>query len=229
MRGCESMRIMKITQLSEHIFKCEFKINVPIHIPINIWLIEHEGDIYIVDTGLEGSVDAQIRVALTIGSPKAIFLTHGHSDHIQGVPKWLNHFDIPIYAHREELIYINGEEPYPNKYVSEKTGVKDIVQPLTEEVFEHLPIKYYLTPGHCPGHVVYHHEEDNILLAGDLFITSKDELHPPIRRFSVDMNENIDSGSIIDALKPLIISSSHGQDLLYNEDLYSNYKFKYRD
>lgn len=220
---------MNMIPLSKHVFKCEFKINIPIQIPVNIWLIENDGDVYIVDTGIEELVDFQVKAALSIGTPKAILLTHGHSDHIQGATKWLSKFNIPIYAHSKELIYINGEEPYPNKNILENTGVQNIVQPLSEKIFQHLPIKYYLTPGHSPGHVIYHHEIDNILLAGDLFFTSKEDLHPPIRKFSVNMNENIDSGSIIDKIKPILVSSSHGQDLLYNEDLYKKYKFKYRD
>ena len=57
---------MKITQLSKHVFKCQFKINVPIQIPLNIWLIEHEGDIYIVDTGVEGLVHGLQRLDIHI-------------------------------------------------------------------------------------------------------------------------------------------------------------------
>lgn len=220
---------MNLIQLSQHVFKCEFEIDVPIHIPVNIWFIKDNDDVYLIDTGIEKLVDDQIKAALAIGNPKAILLTHGHSDHIQGAAKWLENFNIPIYAHQKELIYINGEAPYPNKNILEKTGVANIVQPLTEQTLQHLPVQYYLTPGHSPGHVVYHHELDNILLSGDLFITSKDDLHPPIRKFSVDMNENIDSGAIIDEIKPTLISSSHGQDLLYNKDLYKKYILRYRD
>ncbi|MGW6163628.1 MBL fold metallo-hydrolase, partial [Bacillus altitudinis] len=51
----------------------------------------------------------------------------------------------------------------------------------------------------------------------------------PIRRFSVDINENIDSGSIIDQIKPTLICSSHGEEILYNEELYKNYVVRYRD
>jgi glyoxylase-like metal-dependent hydrolase (beta-lactamase superfamily II) len=216
-------------QLSKHIFKCEFKIEGPIKIPINIWFIKDHDDVYIIDTGVEELVHVQIKAAKAIGIPKAIFLTHGHSDHIQGAAKWLEQFNIPIYAHHHELKYINGIVPYPNNKTIEDTGVANFVQPLTAQTFANLPIQYYLTPGHSPGHVVYHHEIDNTLLAGDLFITSKEDLLPPIRNFSVDMNENIDSGAIIDEIKPRLISSSHGQDLLYNEDLYKKYVFWYRD
>ncbi|MCH5586706.1 MBL fold metallo-hydrolase [Shimazuella sp. AN120528] len=143
--------------------------------------------------------------------------------------KWLKYFDIPIYAHTKELTYINGEIPYPNKKVVEETKLAYMIKPLSAQILNDLPITYYLTPGHSPGHVVYYHEIDKVLMAGDLFITSKTDLHPPVKKFSVDINENIDSGAIIDKIKPNIISSSHGQDLIYNENLYQKYVFWYWD
>ncbi|MFO6497075.1 MBL fold metallo-hydrolase [Bacillus sp. z60-11] len=220
---------MNMMQISEHVFKCGFVLDEPVHFPINIWFIQDGDDVYIIDTGTEKLADAQRQAALAIGTPKAILLTHGHRDHIGGASKWLEQFNIPIYAHQKELMYINGEAPYPNKHTVEKTGVANIVRPLTEQALDHLPIQFYLTPGHSPGHVVYHHEIDNILLAGDLFITSQEDLHPPIRKFSVDMNENIDSGAVMDEIKPALISSSHGQDILYNDELYKRYVLRYRD
>lgn len=218
---------MNVIQLSPHVFKCEFAIKSIVPIPVNIWFVKYHDDVYIIDTGIEEFVSSQMKIAASIGVPKAVLLTHGHGDHINGAARWRKEFKIPIYAHPQELIYINGEEPYPNKDTIENTGVANMVQPLTSETLAHLPMQFYLTPGHSPGHVIYHHEEDNILLAGDLFITSKDDLHPPVKRFSVDMNQNIKSGAIIDEIKPKLISSSHGQDIFYHDDLYKKYVFWY--
>ncbi len=113
---------MNLRQLSEHVFQCEFVLDVPLRIPVHTWFMKDGDDVYIIDTGVERFADAQIRAALAIGNPKAILLTHGHSDHIQGASKWLERFDIPIFAHQKELVYINGEAPYPNKNEVENTG-----------------------------------------------------------------------------------------------------------
>lgn len=41
--------------------------------------------------------------------------------------------------------------------------------------------------------------------------------------------ENIKSGQIIDNLCPKLITTSHGDDLYYSDDIYSIYKFKYEE
>lgn len=92
---------MNLRQLSEHVFQCEFVLDVPLRIPVHTWFMKDGDDVYIIDTGIERFADAQIRAALAIGNPKAILLTHGHSDHIQGASKWLERFDIPIFAHQK--------------------------------------------------------------------------------------------------------------------------------
>lgn len=222
---------MNIIQLSEHVFKCESEFsptNTSIKIPNNTWLIKHHDDVYIIDTAVRDMVYEQIKAAKAIGNPKAILLTHGHYDHINGAEVWLEEFDIPIYAHHKELVYIKGEKPYPFRGFLQ-TEVASVVQPLTDELFTHLSLQYYLTPGHTTGHVVYHHELEDLLLAGDLFVTSRDDLHPPLRRVSIDINENIDSGYVIDKIKPNIISTTHGQEHLYNDKSYEKYVFWYRD
>ncbi|MFQ3544443.1 MBL fold metallo-hydrolase [Halobacillus rhizosphaerae] len=223
---------MNLVQLTKNVYKVESFIELPVNnikFPVNTWLIKNGRDIYIVDTGVDSLVENQMKAAESLGSPKAVFLTHGHSDHIQGAWKWVETYNLPIYAHQDELIYINGQAPYPNKDHLEQNRVANIVQPLTNAILNKSGLSYYLTPGHSPGHVIFHHEKDNVVLCGDLFITSKDGLHPPIRKFSVDMNENIDSGLLIDEIEPNILSSSHGEDLHYHPDLYKKYVFLYRD
>ena len=220
---------MNLVQLTEHVYKSTFMMNPAVNLYVNVWYIKDNDDVYIIDTGLPQFAEEQIKLAMALGTPKAIFLTHGHGDHITGAQKWVRQFDLPIYAHEDELVYINGEKPYPGKAEPEKTGVANRVLPLTQDVVANLPIKYYLTPGHAPGHVVYHHEADDILLTGDLFTTSVTALQPPIRQFSYDINLNIDKGAIVEELKPAIIASSHGEELAYQPYLYPRYVLQYRD
>ena len=218
---------MKLIQMSDHIYKLNMQTTVGIPIQINTWFIVNDNDVYIIDTGMDDYAELQITIAKSLGNPKGIFLTHGHLDHINGAKRISEALKIPIFTHKNELPYINGELPYPNKTHTENTGVQYIVKPL--ETNTNLPFNYYLTPGHAPGHVIYFHNQDKILICGDLFISDAQHLHIPIKKFTYNMTENIKSGQIIDNLCPKLITTSHGDDLYYSEDIYSIYKFKYEE
>lgn len=215
---------MNFTKISKHIYKLSMNIDLGIPALINTWFILKGSDVYIIDTGMENYSELQIKIAKQLGNPKAIILTHGHHDHINGAHSLKENLNIPIYAHANELPYINGEIPYPLNDKTEDTGVSYQVKALEE--FNHmLPIDLYLTP----GHIVIHHNEDDILICGDLFISQMFTLHPPIKKFTYDMNKNIQCGSIIDELQPKLITTSHGQDINYSKDIYPIYKFSYED
>jgi hydroxyacylglutathione hydrolase len=218
---------LEFVQISEHIYRLTYETVVGIRVKINTWYVVDGEDVYIIDTGMEDYACAQLNAAKSLGIPKSILLTHGHLDHINGAKYLRNNLNIPIYAHEIETPFINGEKPYPNKTEKETTGVEHQVEGLSDNIIKMLPLDVYLTPGHTPGHVIYHHKDDNVLLTGDLFFSNAESLHPPIRKFTVDMDENINSGRIIDKIKPSIISSSHGEDVKYNGDLYTIYKFIY--
>ncbi|RAS85059.1 MBL fold metallo-hydrolase [Priestia endophytica] len=218
---------MEFVQISEHVYRLTYKTVVGIPVKINTWYVVDGKGVYIIDTGMEDYVRTQLYAAKSLGVPQSILLTHGHLDHINGAKYLQDELNIPIYSHEIEIPFINGEKPYPNKAEKETTGVEHQVEGLSDNIIKTLPLDVYLTPGHTPGHVIYHHKNDNVLLTGDLFISHAETLHPPIQKFTVDMDENINSGRVIDEIKPSIISSSHGEDVKYKDGLYAIYKFRY--
>ena len=220
---------MNLTQISEHVYKLTVKAVVGIPITINTWYVVKDNEVYIIDTGIEQYAELQIKVAQLLGEPKAIYLTHGHVDHIGAAKTIKDKLNIEVYAHSNELKYINNEEAYPNKDKIESTNISHEVKALNSKQFDELPLKYIFTPGHAPGHVVFYHEEDEVLICGDLFISEEDALHPPIKKFTYNLNENIESGYIINDLKPKIITTSHGRDMNYSKSAYEIYRFKYEE
>jgi len=226
-RSYKGVGKLKLKQISTHIYKLTVKTTVGIPIIINTWYVVNGDNVYIIDTGMASYADMQIRTAQLLGTPQAIFLTHGHLDHINGAKKISESLNIQIYAHEKELPYINGTLPYPNKHDIDETGVAYKVQPLHHSL--NIPFSYYLTPGHAPGHVVYYHNKDEVLICGDLFISHSESLHPPISKFTYNMAQNISNGKIIDTVKPKLITTSHGDDITYSEEIYSIYKFKYEE
>ena len=103
---------------------------------------------------------------------------------------------------------------------------RGILSPLSEEEGELACIsgmQPYLTPGHSPGHVVYYHKTDNVLIAGDLFTSKKGELKRPYAMFTPNMDQAVDSGKIVKQLKPACLSPCHGKEVFKPDEQYEAY------
>lgn len=101
---------------------------------------------------------------------KAIFLTHGHFDHIGAVKELKDTYDVPIYASKEEdeqvlgnvsvnlsVMFGNPMTLRADKVLRDGEKVDIIGTTLT----------CILTPGHTAGGMCYYNEELQSLIAGD--------------------------------------------------------------
>ncbi len=103
-------------------------------------------------------------------TPKAIWLTHGHHDHVSAVKALREHFPIPVYASAVEIDYIRsfpkGDLPLAFR------ELPDDVIPLEDNDtldFAGESVKVILTPGHSPGSICYLFSHD--IITGDtLFV-----------------------------------------------------------
>lgn len=148
----------------------------------------------LVDAGLATSC-AAIRSAAAerfgpTARPAAIYLTHGHFDHVGAVEALADHWAAPVYAHRLELPYLTGRSAYPPPDPTVGGGMAaaswvfprgpidlgDRVRPLPTARLPGLPGWRWLpTPGHTPGHVSFFRDSDRALIAGDAFVTTRQE------------------------------------------------------
>ena len=107
---------------------------------------------------------------------KAIFLTHGHFDHIMGVNEFKNAAgDINVYASKEEVELCGSAQLNCSEQIGRPYTVKVDVPLEDGEVVDiaGIKIKLIYTPGHTIGSSCYLFEEDKILIAGDtLFLGS---------------------------------------------------------
>ena len=100
---------------------------------------------------------------------KAIFLTHGHFDHIYGVKKLKELSGAKVYASVDEVEVLKDSD----KNVSELFGRVITLEP--DETFNDLDVitiegmtfQVLATPGHTVGSVCFYFKDDNILIAGD--------------------------------------------------------------
>ena len=104
-------------------------------------------------------------------TPDAIFLTHGHFDHVWGVEKLLQHFSVPVYMHpADKDILADGASVFKGmqsfKVFKHNIATTDIAD---GDILTSAGIDWKVihTPGHTPGGVCYYSEENSLLLSGD--------------------------------------------------------------
>ena len=101
----------------------------------------------------------------------AVLLTHAHFDHIGGVDRLLNVYEVPAYAGYEEIP--SFKDPYLN--CSKDFSIKGItvehdITSLGDNEILHLleeDIKVIYTPYHTIGSVCYYFDKSKLLFSGD--------------------------------------------------------------
>nr|WP_240056645.1 MBL fold metallo-hydrolase [Bacillus mesophilum] len=200
------------------------------------------GEWVLVDAGMPKSEEKIMEAAEELfgkgAKPKAIILTHGHFDHVGAIIDLVEKWNVPVFAHELEIPYLTGQKNYPEPDPSVEGGLIAKMSPL----FPHegidlgahvqpLPAdgtvpampewKWIHTPGHTPGHISLFRENDKILIAGDAFVTVKQEslykvltqeqeISGPPKYLTTDWNAARSSVQTLQKLDPYVAITGHG-------------------
>jgi glyoxylase-like metal-dependent hydrolase (beta-lactamase superfamily II) len=198
--------------------------------PIRVWVVTEEDGVTLVDAGVSLMAKGIMRFIdeLGAGPLMRILLTHGHGDHVGAIERIRQQSPVSVYAHEVEIPYMTGQLPYPRRKSAAAFVAPGVAQPLAEEQAGMLAqvagLRPYLTPGHSPGHVAYYHEQDQVLLAGDLFTSKAGNLRPPMAIFTADMAEALRSGAIVEQLRPKRLEVCHGDAVLNPAEQWQRYQ-----
>ncbi|OUB91153.1 MBL fold metallo-hydrolase [Bacillus thuringiensis serovar medellin] len=199
-------------------------------------------DFVLVDAGMPKCANEIISIAEdrfgTNSRPKAIILTHGHFDHVGGIIELIKYWDVPVYAHQMEIPFLTGQQSYPEPDPTVEGGMVAKMSPLfpnepidlgnsvkalpIDGTVPHMPeFRWIHTPGHTPGHISLFREKDRTLIAGDAFVTVKQEylykvitqeqeISGPPRYLTTDWKAAKESVIKLEKLKPLTAVTGHG-------------------
>jgi glyoxylase-like metal-dependent hydrolase (beta-lactamase superfamily II) len=174
--------------------------------------------------------------------PECIVLTHGHFDHVGAVQDLAERWKVPVYAHPGEMPYLTGRSQYPPPdptvgggllaltsfaYPRGPIDISARVRPLPEDgSVPSLPgWRWIPTPGHSPGHVSFFRDNDRVLIAGDAFVTTKQEsmlavakqepiLHGPPTYYTPDWEAARQSVTRLAGLGPVVAATGHGLPII---------------
>lgn len=102
-----------------------------------------------------------------------LWLTHGHFDHLADHKLVTDRFpDAKVLIHRldEQKLLQPGSRMFPLPFQIPPGKPHGFVEEGQTLSFGDLTCRVIFTPGHSPGHVMYHFDEQHLLIGGDLII-----------------------------------------------------------
>jgi glyoxylase-like metal-dependent hydrolase (beta-lactamase superfamily II) len=131
----------------------------------NAWLID-PGNMNEQETNLISNFIKEHELKI-----QKILLTHAHIDHVFGLQWAYDTFNLPVIMHKEDKEVLDMLQMSGMRFGMKIDPVKVDVEYINEgdELdFDGEKFKIYHIPGHSPGSVVYHNENQKFMISGDV-------------------------------------------------------------
>ena len=134
----------------------------------NSYIISRKSDCYIVDPGGFDMTESLNYIKENNYNLFGILLTHGHYDHIIGIPEILEYKKVPVYISEKDFDFLFDSSLSLSIWLdldfklSENAEIIKLKE--NDEVFG---LKIIETPGHTHGGICYYDEKEKILMSGD--------------------------------------------------------------
>ncbi len=102
---------------------------------------------------------------------KNILLTHAHIDHVLGLQWAYDTYAVPVLLHEIEKEILERNPFTAKQYGFFFKPFEGEINYIKEGEILHLDedeLKIYFVPGHSPGHVAFHNEEQKFIISGDV-------------------------------------------------------------
>jgi glyoxylase-like metal-dependent hydrolase (beta-lactamase superfamily II)/predicted ester cyclase len=196
---------------------------------MNAYLIEDDGGVTVYDAGTRQMTTAIRAAGVRFGGIRRIVLGHADCDHRGGAAG----LDAPVYCHPLERSAAESPSPYrdywnlsllspwarplyPRLLASWDGGPLQVAGSV-EEGDEIAGFRVLHLPGHAPGLIALHREEDGLALVSDLLYTLNQQTglgnaaHVPHPAFNLDTNQAREAIRRLAAIGPRVVWAGHAK------------------
>jgi len=140
----------------------------------NTYLLTQNGEAVVIDPGFTEDEEYH-KIKSKIDDEnlelKAVVLTHAHVDHVLGLHKILNDFEVPVFLNDQDRYLWDNFASQAAMFGFQVQGLDVDPEPLrAQESWQigafSFDVRY--TPGHAPDHVSLYSEEDGMVIGGDV-------------------------------------------------------------
>jgi glyoxylase-like metal-dependent hydrolase (beta-lactamase superfamily II) len=176
------------------------------------YVVHDRGEAILIDTAYNASGMLELLAKRKLRL-RAICLTHGHSDHAEGIEAILKAYPVPVYLGPDDLDLL-GWRPSPAVQTVPRDGGMLAVGGLT--------VRFMTTPGHTPGGICYRVEQAGapICFVGDTLFAGSIGRSNPAGLYQTHLASV--RGRVLTLPSETLLFPGHGPATTVREDLLHN-------